>query len=162
MPVREHLPSSRSQRKQLLKLQTVYLIHVVTLSVAWAFLLYLQHGRPDGLSALADPRQAANFASALRILFYIVSNAAILLLAPFIARFGIQEIDSTRVQRELTWLRVIGSNLFFGSMWVVLLFIQLPGPSWMNPAFFHFAMTLNIAVLIQVMIHLNICKIRKK
>jgi hypothetical protein len=145
-----------------LKLQTVYAIHVVTLSVALAFVLYLQAGRPGGLSALTDPRQAANLASALRILFYISANAAIVLLAPFIARFGIKEVDSARIKRELSWLRLTGFNLLFGSIWVALLLIQLPAPSWMNPGLFHFALTLHIAVLMQVMIHVNICKIRSK
>jgi hypothetical protein len=32
----------------------------------------------------------------------------------------------------------------------------------MNPGFFHFALTLHIAVLIQVMIHVNVCKVCKK
>jgi hypothetical protein len=145
-----------------LKLQTVYALHVATLCAALGFALYLEAGRPSGLSALVDPPQAANFTGALRILFFISANATIVLFAPFIARFGIREINSARIKREMTWLRLTGLNLLFGSIWVALLLIQMPAPSWMNPWLFHFALTLHIAVLIQVMIHVNICKIRNK
>ena len=103
--------------KQILKFRTVYAVHVLALSLALAFALYLQAGRPDGLGELAEPRQAANFTSALSMLFYISANAVIVLLAPFIARFGIHEVDSARIKRELTWLRLAGFNLLFGIIW---------------------------------------------
>ena len=145
--------------KQILKFRTVYAVHVLALSLALAFAVYLQAGRPDGLAELAEPRHAANFTSALSMLFYISANAVIVLLAPFIARFGIHEVDSARIKRELTWLRLAGFNLLFGIIWFAVLLV--PPPSWMNPALCHFALTLHIAVLIQVMIHVNICKLRK-
>lgn len=144
-----------------MKLRTVYAIHVITLSLALAFALYLQAGRPDGLSALAHSRQEANFAAALRILFYISANIAIVLLAPIIARFGIQEVELARIKRELTGLHLAGINLLFGSIWAAVLLVPVPSPKWMSPGLFHFALTLHVAVLIQVMVHVNICKIRK-